>query len=113
MTPANEQAASVCSVPPLNRNTAIIAAVVSAKAQRLTLATSGASNERLYPCTRQVARNTVWIANQIARLRITPTTAAVIADKAPPRALLPRSCSMNGAPRKIQRKHGVNVTHVA
>jgi hypothetical protein len=51
--------------------------------------------------------------NQIARLRMTPATAAVIADRAPPSALLPRSCSMKGAPRKIQRKHGVNVTQVA
>ncbi len=25
---------------------------------------------------------------------------------------LPRSCSMCGAPRKIQRKHGMNVVHV-
>ena len=44
---------------------------------------------------------------------MTPTTAAVIADSAPASALLPRSRSMNGAPRKIQRKQGVNVTQVA
>ena len=44
---------------------------------------------------------------------MTPTTAAVIADSAPASALLPRSVSMNGAPRKIQRKHGANVTQVA
>jgi len=39
--------------------------------------------------------------------------AAVIADKAPASPLLPRIVSMKGAPRNIQRKHGVNVTHVA
>jgi hypothetical protein len=32
--------------------------------------------------------------DQIARLRMTPTTAAVIAESAPARGLLPRSCSM-------------------
>ena len=44
---------------------------------------------------------------------MTPTTAAVIADSAPASALLPRSVSMKGAPRKIQRKQGVKVTQVA
>src|SRR5918993_43076 len=61
----------------------------------------------------RTSRNTVWIANQIARLRTTPTTAAVIAESAPASALLPRMTSMNGAPRKIQRKHGMKVTQVA
>ena len=32
--------------------------------------------------------------DQIARLRMTPTTAAVIAESAPARGLLPRSCTM-------------------
>jgi hypothetical protein len=63
--------------------------------------------------TGTVSRNTVWIANQIARLSTTPTTAAVIADSAPLSALLPRNVSMKGAPRKIQRKQGVKVTQVA
>src|SRR5919199_3474101 len=53
------------------------------------------------------------MANQTARLRITPTTAAVIAESAALRALLPRIFSTYGAPRKIHRKHGVNVTQVA
>ena len=44
---------------------------------------------------------------------MTPTTAAVMAVRAPASDLLPRSFSMYGAPRKIQRKHGVNVTQVA
>ena len=55
----------------------------------------------------------MWIANQTARLRITPTTAAVMADSAALSAWLPRSFSMKGAPRKIHRKHGVKVTQVA
>ena len=56
---------------------------------------------------------TLGTANQIARLRMTPTTAAVIADSAALRARLPRIRSMKGAPRKIHRKHGVKVTQVA
>jgi len=43
---------------------------------------------------------------------MTPTTAAVIAVSAADKALLPRSRSMNGAPAKIQRKHGTKVTQV-
>ena len=39
-------------------------------------------------------------------------TAAVIAARPALSALAPRSASTNGAPRKIHRKHGVNVTHV-
>ncbi len=59
-----------------------------------------------------LCRNMVWIANQIARLRMTPTTAAVITERAPLSARLPRMASMKGAPRKIQRKQGANVTQV-
>src|SRR5436190_965595 len=44
---------------------------------------------------------------------MTPTTAAVIADKAVASARLPRSRSTNGAQRKIQKKHGAKVTQVA
>jgi hypothetical protein len=45
-------------------------------------------------------------------LRITPTTAAVIAASAPERCRLPRNCSTNGAPAKIHSIEGVNVTQV-
>ena len=49
--------------------------------------------------------------NQIERLSITPTTAAVIADNAP----CNRGCeliqSMYGAPANIHKKHGIKVTH--
>ena len=67
---------------------------------------TGMSNDSPSERTGVVCRNSVCSANQIARLRITPTTAAVIADSAPASALLPRSVSMKGAPRKIQRKQG-------
>ena len=48
----------------------------------------------------------------MARLRITPTTAAVIAARAALSARAPRNASTNGAPRKIHRKQGVKVTQV-
>jgi hypothetical protein len=50
--------------------------------------------------------------NQTVRLRITPTTAAVMAESAPDRRLLARSCSTNGAPAKIRSIGGTKVTHV-
>ena len=37
----------------------------------------------------------------------------MMAESADASALFPLMTSMNGAPRKIQRKHGVKVTHVA
>src|SRR5262245_23507825 len=50
----------------------------------------------------------VWMANQMARFSTTPTTAAVIADKAALSALLPRRVSMNGAaeedPKEARRE---------
>src|ERR1700760_4809708 len=51
-------------------------------------------------------------ANQTARFKTTPTTAAVIAESAVVSLMFPRSLSMYGPPKKIQRKHGVNVTKV-
>ena len=89
------------------------AAIESANASQSTLASRGASNANGKACTGTVSRNSEWIANQSARLSTTPTTAAVMAERAPFKALLPRSTSMNGAPRKIQRKQGVKVTQVA
>src|SRR5262245_27187070 len=56
--------------------------------------------------------NSTCRANQTDRLRMTPTTAAVIAASAPESRLLARNCSMNGAPAKISNMAGVNVTHV-
>src|SRR5690349_12809695 len=100
-------------MPTLKRKIAMAAATASASAQGSTLAGSGASNANGKARTGTVARKIVWIANQTARLRTTPTTAAVRADNAALIGLLSRSASTKGAPRKIQRKHGVNVTQVA
>src|SRR3546814_17908339 len=66
-----------------------------------------AANGTLRTCS-----NRVWIPNQTARLRITPTTAAVIAESAADNARLPRRRSMTGAPAKIHRKQGRKVTQV-
>src|SRR3984893_19364513 len=88
------------------------AATDSASAHALTLAIFGASNDSGNTRIGIVSRNMLWIANQTARLRTTPTTAAEMADMAPLRALLPRKTSTNGAPRNIHKKHGTNVTHV-
>src|SRR5215210_9168428 len=111
--PAAEQAAIVGIIPTLKRNIAITAATDSRSAHGLMLVRTGASKAKGPHATGRTSAKMVWIANQIARFRTTPTTAAVIADRAPASGLLPRSVSMNGAPRKIHRKHGVNVTHVA
>src|SRR3954451_13596297 len=111
--PAAEHANRVGIIPSLKRKIAIIAAAERASAHRSTLVRTGISSDIPYPCTGLTSRKMVWSANQIARLRTTPTTAAVIADSAPLRGLLSRSTSMKGAPRKIHKKQGVNVTHVA
>src|SRR5262249_8712650 len=100
-------------MPILKRKMAIAAASESPSAHGSTLLKTGTSNDEGNTGTGTVALNTLWIANQAAKLRTTPTTAAVIADSAPLSARLPRNTSTNGAPRKIQRKHGMNVTHVA
>src|SRR5262249_36090676 len=112
-TPAPQHAASVGIIPTLKRKIAMAAASESASAHGSTLAGTGASNAIGNACTGTVARNTVWSANQHARLSMRPTTAGVMDDGAELSALLSRSVSMKGAPRKIQRKHGVNVTQVA
>src|SRR5215468_3796412 len=111
--PAAQHATKVGIIPTLKRKIAIAAAPDKASAQGSTLAKLGASNDNGNARMGIVARNRLWIANQIARLRTTPTTAAVIADIAPLSALLPRRTSTKGAPRKIHRKHGMKVTHVA
>src|SRR6266404_9161985 len=108
MIPATEQANSVVIIPTLKRKIATIAATQSASAQGSTLVSTGLSKESPKACTGVTSRNTVCSANQIARLSTTPTTAAVMAESAPLSALLSRRTSMNGAPKNIQRKHGVN-----
>src|SRR5690242_11203642 len=112
-TPAAHEEASVGIMPHFRRKIATAAATVRIKAQRLRLDRTGASKVSGQTLTGMVTAKIVWIANQRARFRITPTTAAVIAAKAEFNAEMPRRCSMKGAPTKIQRKQGINVTQVA
>src|SRR3546814_576249 len=110
--PRTEQTPSTGSMPALNRNMASIAPTASASAGQLTDVRTGRSMVPAANGTSRTCSNRVWIPNQTARLRITPTTAAVIAESAADNARLPRSRSMNGAPAKIHRKHGRKVTQV-
>src|SRR4051812_12552105 len=80
---AAQHAASVGIIPTLNRKIAIAAASEMANAQPSMLAHRGASNASGPWRTGSNSRNTVWMANQTARLSTTPTTAAVIAERAP------------------------------
>src|SRR5712671_664655 len=112
-TPAAHDPPSTVSMPRLKRKIAVAAAIAKTSAGKSTLDSTGMSNDSPNDRTGEVSRNTVCSANQIDRLRITPTTAAVIAVSAPASPLLPRRVSMKGAPRKIQRKQGVKVTQVA
>src|SRR3954469_12939321 len=93
--------------------TSTAAMTASAPAPISTAATSG-TNQRNSPLDSWVtSRNTTCSANQTARLRMTPTTAAVIAASAPASGWLRRRSSMNGAPAKIQRNDGANTVQVA
>src|SRR5262245_58335214 len=105
-TPAPQDEASVAIIPQLRRNIAKAAAKVSPKAQGLRLERTGASKASGHVLTWTVAPKIVWIANQIAKFRITPTTAAVTADRAAFSPATLRSFSMKGAPTNIQRKQG-------
>src|SRR5262249_9922625 len=112
-TPAPQDEASVGIIPHLRRNIAKAAAKVRPKAQGSRLDRTGASKASGQVLTWTVAPNAVWIANQIAKFRITPTTAAVTAESAAFSPTTLRSLSMKGAPTNIQRKQGANVTQVA
>src|SRR5712675_3120769 len=110
--PARQHAASVGIIPTLNRKIATAAPTESRSAQGSTLENFGASNANRKARTGSTSWNSVWMQNQTARLRMTPTTAAVMAESDAVRALFPRSASMYGPPRKIQRKHGTKVVHL-
>ena len=69
-------------MPSLNRKIAVAAATASNSAGRSTLLGTGMPKSSGNACTGTVSRNSVCSANQIERLRITPTTAAVIAVSA-------------------------------
>src|SRR5438046_7802188 len=99
-------------MPALKRNTAIAAATASTIEGTLTEASTGTSTLAPSHCTGCSSANSTCRANQTARFRITPTTAAVTAPSAAASALLARNASANGAPKKIQRKQGVKVTQV-
>lgn len=64
----------------LNRKIAVAAVTDKASAGRSMLVSTGASKDKPNAWTGKVCRNRVWSANQIDRLSITPTTAAVIAE---------------------------------
>src|SRR3954471_735670 len=80
MTPAADVAARVVTIPTLNRNMATIAAAESRSAQTFTLDNTGASKPNGPQRTGCTCPKMVWMANQIARLSTTPTTAAVMAE---------------------------------
>ena len=77
-----------------------------------TLPATGASRQKRSQATGCTSAKIVWMANQRARLRITPTTAAVMALRAPlgPCCLAGFQCR---EPHEDQRKHGQDVTQVA
>src|SRR5262249_53804678 len=112
-TPAAQDEANVGIIPQLRRNIAIADANVRLNAQGSRVGGTGASKAKGQVLTGTVAPKIVWIANQTAKFRITPTTAAVTAESAAFSAATLRSLSMKGAPTNIQRKQGVNVTQVA
>src|SRR5882724_10535404 len=99
-------------MPNLKRKIATAAASDRTSAGRSTELSTGRSTEVPSQRTGTSTANSTCKANHTARFRITPTTAAVIAPSAAPSALLARNASTKGAPKKIQRKQGTNVTQV-
>ena len=81
-------------MPILKRNMATIAAAVSTSEATLTVLRTGTSRVST-PAQRssRTSRKSTCRPNQTARLRITPTTAAVMAASAPDSARLLRSAS--------------------
>ncbi len=81
-------------MPMLKRKIAAAAAIAKTSAGTSRLDHTGRSKNSPNERIGEVSRNTVRRANQTDRLRITPTTAAVIAVSAPASPLLPRRVSM-------------------
>ena len=102
---------STASIGSFSRSRATAASRLSPTAVGSTVVQSGTSNRTGPSRVSATSAKNTWIANHTPRFRTTPTTAAVIADSVASRTALPRSRSMNGAPRKIHRKQGANVTH--
>jgi hypothetical protein len=92
---------------------ATAAAKASASAQPSTLAGTGASNASGKARTGTVWRKMLWMANQIARFQHHTYDRRRERGKGRIEARISAQFLMNGAPRKIHRKQGVNVTEVA
>src|SRR5687767_14586343 len=103
---------SVQPIPTLNFNVAINAAAPSNNAPGSSDAQTGTSSCKGPYVTASVRRKIVCTANQTDRFKITPTTAAVTHESAAFKARCRRSDSMYGAPTKLNRKLGRNVTQV-
>ncbi len=94
-------------IPILKRNIASNAAPTStARHKLILLRVEMPTNQIATSCPHCVQRD------PHGQLSMTPTTAAVIPESAALITRLPRNASTYGAPRKIHRKHGVNVTQV-
>ena len=72
---------------------------------------AGSFSEKFNKLTSFNCLNVTCIPNHIAKFKTTPTTAEVIPDKAAAIRVFARNLSIYGAPRKIHKKHGANVTH--
>ncbi len=104
---------TMTSIRPRCRPNASTAAIAASTAARISSASRSNAYQRSGPpCISVTLPNNTCSANQTDRLRITPTTAAVMAASAPASFRLPRNSSMNGAPAKIHSIEGTNVTHV-
>ena len=92
------------SIFSFKRNSAMNAAMAMPKATQSSDSQTGLNIRSGPTCTSFTESKRLWRANQTAKFNTTPTTAAVIPDKAVVNALLFRQNSINGAPRKIHRK---------
>tara|TARA_B100000886_G_scaffold205008_1_gene141579 strand:+ start:718 stop:1077 length:360 start_codon:yes stop_codon:yes gene_type:complete len=98
-------------VPSRNHNIRTAAKTVRPKLKRSMLDKTGIFSEKFNKLTLFKILNVTCIPNHIARFKTTPTTAEVIPDKAAAIRVFARNLSIYGAPRKIHKKHGTNVTH--
>src|SRR2546421_13129398 len=99
--PAAEQAASVWIVPALKRKIATMAASDRMNAHGLMLAKIGMSKPIPYQRSGAVSREIVWNANQVARLGVTPTTAAGAPARAAGTGLVLRPGAVKRPPRPV------------
>ena len=98
--------------PRWKRNASSAAMAASAAVFRSSASGSNAYQRRMPLRCSVTWPNSTCSANHTVRLRMTPTTAAVIAASAPVSIRFARNCSTNGAPAKIQSIDAENVTHV-